>query len=88
MAKRIPDPNAVVSAISAIPDPAERGAAATKALEDLATAQENLKAVRQEAVGDLVYAGWTFDEIGKAIGVTRGRAYQISKGMSGSTAKS
>lgn len=85
MAKRIPDPQAVVSAIRAISDPAERGAAATKALGDFATAQEDLKAVRKEAVAELVEAEWTYNEIGKAMGVTRGRAFQIGQGMSGGT---
>ena len=85
--KALPTPTDVVHAVNAIDDAAARGLAATGALNDLASAMEAMKEIRQSAVAELVEAGWTYDEIGKAIGVTRGRAYQIGQGMSGSTAK-
>ena len=87
MPRKQPKASEIVDGIAAIQDPAQRGEAATNALTELADAQEAVKKLRQHAVDELLEAGWTYKEIGEALGVTRGRAYQIGQGMSGSTAK-
>lgn len=68
-------------------DPAQAAVEASVLLRDLQQAAITAKAVRVEAVNQLLDEGWTLDDVGELLGVNRARAHQIANGRSGPTGK-
>ena len=56
---------------------AQQAAAAHLEAERLTAAAQQARARRRDAVRGLVDAGWTYQQIGERLGVTRQRAEQI-----------
>lgn len=63
--------------IRRISDPVRRAIAAGEAAEQV---RAELADLRAEAVWELRDQGWSYAQIGEAIGVSRGRAEAIAKG--------
>lgn len=69
--------------IKKIRDPADRARRIGAALAKLPPLAAELRALRQAAVLELRDAGWSFTQIGEALGVHRNRAQQIAEGRPG-----
>lgn len=65
-----------IAAIAAIPDPVERIHAASAATE---VVRRELALITHEAVLGLQASGMSTTQIGAALGITRGRAHQLTK---------
>ena len=59
----------------------------TKLIDELQEAITIIKVTRQKTLKSLSKTGLTYDDIGKLIGITKGRVYQILNGQSGTTKK-
>ena len=58
-------------------DPAAVAELATSLLEDLRVLQQQVSSARDDAVVDLSAQGRSLHEIARAVGLTRGRVFQI-----------
>ncbi|NED99288.1 helix-turn-helix domain-containing protein [Phytoactinopolyspora halotolerans] len=71
--------------IAAIADPVERAVEIGKVLNGLPEMASDLRELRQAAVLELRAAGWSYGQIGQALGLHRNRVQQIAEGRSGKT---
>jgi DNA-directed RNA polymerase specialized sigma24 family protein len=58
-------------------DPASAAELATALLEDLRVVQQRVSSARDDAVIDLSAQGMSLHDIARAVGLTRGRVFQI-----------
>lgn len=70
----------VTAALRGIADPTDRAKATGAMLDAIPTLQQALREIRQGAVLALRAQGLSHAEIGKALGLSRGRAQQIAEG--------
>ncbi|MFB6392677.1 sigma factor-like helix-turn-helix DNA-binding protein [Polymorphospora lycopeni] len=77
----MPDPLAPLRRLTAIPDPAKRAVAITKALADLPEVTAELREARQNAVLELRSdQGLSHAQVADLLKVSRARAQQIAEG--------
>lgn len=77
------NPLADIEHVRNIADPAERARELGKIFEQLPAITAELRTMRQAAVRELRDAGWSYTQIGEALGVHRNRAQQIAEGRVG-----
>ena len=65
----------------------QRAVRAGEAISFLTRQIADLKEIRKQAVLELSAEGYTYEQIAEMLSITKGRAYQIANGQSGSTAK-
>ncbi|WP_129667453.1 helix-turn-helix domain-containing protein [Phytoactinopolyspora endophytica] len=68
---------------TAIADPVERAVEIGKKLNGLPNVAKDLRELRQETVLELRTAGWSYGQIGEALGLHRHRVQQIAEGRTG-----
>jgi DNA-directed RNA polymerase specialized sigma24 family protein len=71
-----------IERIKAVDDPLERAVEIGKLVTSLAQLQEELLRLRREAVLQLRERGYSYGEIGRALGLHRNRIQQIAEGRS------
>lgn len=69
-----------IERLEEIADPAERAREIGRRLGEIPGFQERLKVMRQNAILEMRAKGMSFAEIGAELGMSRGRAQQISAG--------
>ncbi len=69
------------AAIRKVSDPALRARRAEEALAAMLPAQTELRRIRDEAIREAVAGGASLTDLGKRLGLTKGRIFQIVNGQ-------